>query len=124
MLDAYVEGAASESLESQLKYTIPPTSSAVVSRREATIHSSGGAQYSSVNGVRACTWKIYQENQFIDPSSLFVKVTYRNDSGAILSFKCLAFGATSRCTIRLGFQLIENFTSFKLSTRLPRSRGC
>ena len=88
MLGAYVEGAASESLESQLRYTIPATNSAVVSRREATIHASGGAQYSRVNGVRAATWKIHQENQFLDPSSLFVKGTFGNDSGALLWFRC------------------------------------
>ena len=69
MLDAYVEGAASESLESQLKYTIPPTSSAVVSRREATIFSSGGDSYSSVNGVRAVAFRISAENQFLECSS-------------------------------------------------------
>ena len=80
MLSAYIEGSAPESMESQLRYNIPPTSSDVVSRREATIHASGGAQYSSVNGVRAVTWKIYQESQFLDPMSLFVKGTYKNDS--------------------------------------------
>ena len=113
MLDAYVEsGAASEALESQLKYTIPPTSSAVVSRRGATIHASGGAQYSVVNGVRARVFKVYQENQFLDPISLFSHATYVNDSGPILSFKAPAFAAFSRCTIRLGSTLIEDVTSF------------
>ena len=73
MLSAYIEGSAPEPMESQLRYDIPPTSSAVISRREATIHASGGAQYSGVNGVRAGTFKIYQENQFLDPASLFVK---------------------------------------------------
>ena len=71
MLDAYVEGAASESLETQLKFTTPPTSSAIVSRREATIFSSGGDSYSPQNGVRAVVFRIAQENQFLDPSSLF-----------------------------------------------------
>ena len=108
MLDAYIEGAAQESLESHYKYTIPPTSSAVVSRREATIHASGGAQYSSVNGVRACVFKIYAENQFLNTSSLFYRATYVNDSGAILSFKAPAFAAFSRVTVRLGSSLAED----------------
>ena len=41
-----------------------------------------------------------------------MKGTYRSDSGALLSFKCPAFGAFSRCSIRLGSQLIEDTTSF------------
>ena len=46
---------------------IPPTSSAVVARREATIFSSGGDSYSSVNDVRAIVFRTAAENQFLDP---------------------------------------------------------
>ena len=95
MLDAFVAGASEENLESQLRYSVPPTSSAVISRREAVIHSSGAAAFSSVNGVRACTFKIYQENQFLEPASLLFKAAYTNDSGAILSFKAPVFAAFS-----------------------------
>ena len=73
MLDAYVEGSASESLESQLKCTIPPTSSAVVSRREATIWASGGSDCSPVNGTISVIFKIQADNSFLDPSSGWAK---------------------------------------------------
>ena len=66
MLDDYVDGVAEDELSSHFKYDIPPTSTAVVSRREATIHAAGGAQYSSVNGVRAVVFKLYQEAQYLD----------------------------------------------------------
>lgn len=113
MLDAYVEGASSETLEDQLQYVIPPTSTAVQSRREATIFSSGGDSYSPAHGVRACVFRIAGDgNQFLDPSSLFFPATYHNDPGAILTLKGSAWCAFSRVTCRLAGTSVEDVSSF------------
>ena len=89
-LDAYVEGASSEQLESSLRYLVPKTSSAIVSSRAATVFSAGGDSYSPANGVRAITFRIQGSGgaaggELLDPSSLFFKALHSNSSSSLMT---------------------------------------
>lgn len=116
-LDTYAEGASSEQLESSLRYLVPKTSSAIVSSRAATIFSAGGDSYSPANGVHAITFRIQGSGgaaggEFLDPSSLFFKALYMNNSASILNFKGPAWCAVSRITVRMSSAVVEDLTSF------------
>ena len=91
-LDTYVAGASSEQLESSLRYLVPKTSSAIVSSRAAAVFSAGGDSYSPANGVRAITFRIQGSGgaaggEFLDPSSLFFKALYMNQTANLMTCK-------------------------------------